>query len=115
MSTAVKRIRRDEDGTTPATEETTATPDPADDVRVRPVCLPTPGLSFTRECAVVIGWGVTDEGGSVSNTLQEVCPVVFHLHDLRYQFTNVLQNKSEIRTVTATDAIVSRSSIIMIN
>ncbi|XP_022825984.1 trypsin-like isoform X1 [Spodoptera litura] len=77
LSTAVKRIRRDEDGTTPATEETTTTPDPADDVRVRPVCLPTPGLSFTRECAVVIGWGVTDEGGSVSNTLQEVkVPIV---------------------------------------
>lgn len=114
MSTAVKRIRRDEDGTTPATEETTATPDPADDVRVRPVCLPTPGLSFTRECAVVIGWGVTDEGGSVSNTLQEVC---FYLLFFIFAITSriVLQNKSKIRTVTATDAIVIRSSIIMIN
>ncbi|KAJ8724284.1 hypothetical protein PYW08_015758 [Mythimna loreyi] len=86
LSSAVKRVRRDdEEGSTSSpssstTEETATTPaEPAtdDDHRVRPVCLPTPGLSYTRECGVVIGWGVTDEGGSVSNTLQEVkVPIV---------------------------------------
>lgn len=54
----------------PTTEE--------DDTTIRPVCLPSPGLSYTGDCGLVIGWGVTEQGGSISNTLQEVgtleCP-----------------------------------------
>ncbi|PZC78907.1 hypothetical protein B5X24_HaOG200438 [Helicoverpa armigera] len=82
LSTAIKRVRRDGEATTEAsssstTEETSTAAPEVDDVRVRPVCLPTPGLSYTRQCGVVIGWGVTDEGGSISNTLQEVkVPIV---------------------------------------
>lgn len=43
-----------------------------DDVGLRPVCLPSPGLSYSNYSGVVTGWGTTEEGGSVSNTLQEV-------------------------------------------
>ncbi|CAH0723565.1 unnamed protein product, partial [Brenthis ino] len=42
------------------------------DVGVRPVCLPTAGLSYNNHTAVVAGWGTTEEGGSVSNVLREV-------------------------------------------
>ncbi|XP_022124821.2 trypsin-7 [Pieris rapae] len=42
------------------------------DVGVRPVCLPPANLSFSNETAMVSGWGTTEEGGSVSSTLQEV-------------------------------------------
>ncbi|KAI5631164.1 trypsin domain-containing protein [Phthorimaea operculella] len=43
-----------------------------DDVGVRPVCLASPGLSYSNFSGVVTGWGTTEEGGSVANTLQEV-------------------------------------------
>ncbi|XP_026732150.1 trypsin-like [Trichoplusia ni] len=79
LSNAVKRARRDEDSSSTSTTEAATTPaeQQPDDVRVRPVCMPTGGLSYTSRCGVVIGWGVTDEGGSVSNTLQEVkVPIV---------------------------------------
>lgn len=48
-------------------------PTEEEDVGPRPVCLPTAGLSYTNYSAVVTGWGTNAEGGSVSNTLQEVC------------------------------------------
>ncbi|KAJ0177949.1 hypothetical protein K1T71_006822 [Dendrolimus kikuchii] len=39
---------------------------------VRPVCLPEKGMSYSNYTASVIGWGTTEEGGSVSDTLQQV-------------------------------------------
>lgn len=39
---------------------------------IRPVCLPDAGASFAGDNGVVAGWGTTEEGGSVSSTLQEV-------------------------------------------
>ncbi|CAB3236049.1 unnamed protein product [Arctia plantaginis] len=60
-------------------QTTTAAPttEEDDNITVRPVCLPAPGLSFTGDCGLVIGWGVTEQGGSISNTLQEVkVPIV---------------------------------------
>lgn len=36
------------------------------------VCLPEAEASFTGQNATVIGWGTTEEGGSVSNVLREV-------------------------------------------
>nr|XP_018896577.1 PREDICTED: trypsin-1-like [Bemisia tabaci] len=39
---------------------------------LRPVCLPRPGLSYTGHDGIVTGWGVTKQGGQVSDTLQEV-------------------------------------------
>ncbi|XP_041989026.1 trypsin-like [Aricia agestis] len=59
LSTAIKRARDDEDLD-------------LDNIKPSPVCLPTRGLSFSNHSAVVSGWGTTEEGGSVSSTLQEV-------------------------------------------
>lgn len=59
LSTALKRVHPEEG------EED-------NDVGLRPVCLPLPGLPYSNMTAVVAGWGTTEEGGSVSNTLQEV-------------------------------------------
>lgn len=39
---------------------------------LRPVCLPTPGRSFTGLDGIVTGWGATSEHGDVSDTLMEV-------------------------------------------
>lgn len=39
---------------------------------LRPVCLPTPGKSFTGAQATVTGWGAVQEHGSISTNLQEV-------------------------------------------
>lgn len=47
-----------------------------EDAGPRPVCLPSPGLSYSNYSGVVTGWGTTEEGGSVSNTLQEVRSIV---------------------------------------
>ncbi|XP_075976296.1 trypsin-1-like [Anticarsia gemmatalis] len=80
LSNVVKRARADDEPTTTEgeIEGTTSQPEPEEeDYRIRPVCLPTAGLSYTKECGVVIGWGVTEQGGFVSNTLQEVkVPIV---------------------------------------
>ncbi|KAI8420701.1 hypothetical protein MSG28_007930 [Choristoneura fumiferana] len=46
--------------------------DDEEDVGLRPVCLPTAAKSYDDYTAMVSGWGTTEEGGSVSNTLQEV-------------------------------------------
>lgn len=43
-----------------------------EDVGIRPVCLPSPDLSYADYNAVVSGWGLTEEGGFPSDTLQEV-------------------------------------------
>ncbi|XP_045449369.1 trypsin-1-like [Melitaea cinxia] len=42
------------------------------DVGIRPVCLPEAGNTYSNYTGLVAGWGTTEEGGSVSNTLQEV-------------------------------------------
>ncbi|XP_070156103.1 trypsin-1 [Polyergus mexicanus] len=39
---------------------------------MRPACLPEQGKTFAGEKGIVTGWGAIKEGGSVSNTLQEV-------------------------------------------
>ncbi|KAJ6643052.1 Trypsin-1 [Pseudolycoriella hygida] len=39
---------------------------------LRPVCLPTPGKSFSGYDGIVTGWGATQENGDVSVTLMEV-------------------------------------------
>ncbi|XP_037941501.1 trypsin-like [Teleopsis dalmanni] len=39
---------------------------------LRPVCMPDPDKSFAGENAVATGWGALSQGGSVSQTLQEV-------------------------------------------
>lgn len=69
LSSALKRAREEE--TTVSSTETVSQED-NDDVGLRPVCLPTPRLSYTNYSGVVTGWGTTEEGGSVANTLQEV-------------------------------------------
>lgn len=48
-------------------------PTEEDDVGPRPVCLPIAGLTYSNYSGVVTGWGTTSEGGTVSDTLQEVC------------------------------------------
>ncbi|XP_026333569.1 trypsin-1-like [Hyposmocoma kahamanoa] len=68
LSTALKRTS---DG---QTEE---------DAGPRPVCLPSPGLSYSNYSGVVTGWGTTEEGGSVSNTLQEVYVPIISNEDCR--------------------------------
>ncbi|KAG6445009.1 trypsin-1-like [Manduca sexta] len=68
LSSALKKVRRDGNSTEPEENQ---------DVGLRPVCLPKGGLSYTNYTAVVTGWGTTEEGGSVSDTLQEVkVPIV---------------------------------------
>ncbi|XP_045496575.1 trypsin-7-like [Colias croceus] len=42
------------------------------DIGARPVCLPAANSNYNNETGMVSGWGTTEEGGSVSNTLQEV-------------------------------------------
>ncbi|KAJ2947597.1 hypothetical protein O0L34_g17395 [Tuta absoluta] len=54
-----------------------------DDVGVRPVCLASPGLSYSNFSGVVTGWGTTEEGGSVANTLQEVYVPIISNADCR--------------------------------
>ncbi|KOB73769.1 37-kDa protease [Operophtera brumata] len=61
LSNALKHSRSDEDS-----EEV------KDNSGIRPVCLPEPGASFADHTGVVAGWGTTEEGGSVSDTLQGV-------------------------------------------
>ncbi|CAG9579619.1 unnamed protein product [Danaus chrysippus] len=58
LSTALKRASEDSE------EE--------NDVGIRPGCLPVAGHSYSNRTAVVAGWGTTEEGGSVSSTLQAV-------------------------------------------
>ncbi|XP_072949953.1 trypsin-1-like [Epargyreus clarus] len=62
LSSAVKRIKSD------GTDEE----DELNDVGLRPVCLPSHGLTYSNYSAMVAGWGTTEEGGAVSDTLQEV-------------------------------------------
>ncbi|KAL0881895.1 hypothetical protein ABMA27_001661 [Loxostege sticticalis] len=65
LSSALKkRVRADGSGSGNESDN--------DDVGLRPVCLPSPGLAYSNYSGVVAGWGTTEEGGSVSNTLQEV-------------------------------------------
>ncbi|XP_049871049.1 trypsin-1-like [Pectinophora gossypiella] len=64
LSSALKRTRKEGEDASSETEE--------DDVGMRPVCLPSAGLSYSNYSGVVTGWGTTEEGGSVANTLQEV-------------------------------------------
>ncbi|XP_060801984.1 trypsin-like [Amyelois transitella] len=68
LRSALKRVRRDDN----STESSTEAPHNEDDVGLRPVCMPTPGLAYSNYSGVVAGWGTTEEGGSVSSTLQEV-------------------------------------------
>lgn len=42
------------------------------DGKLRPVCLPARGRSFSGFSGIVTGWGATQEHGSISTTLQEV-------------------------------------------
>ncbi|XP_053605246.1 trypsin-1-like [Plodia interpunctella] len=69
LRSALKRVRRDESMTTGTPVEGAQN---EDDVGLRPVCMPTTGLSYSNYSGVVAGWGTTEEGGSVSSTLQEV-------------------------------------------
>lgn len=39
---------------------------------LNPVCIASPGKSYTGSNGIVTGWGTTKEGGEVSQTLQEV-------------------------------------------
>lgn len=84
LSAAVKkRASNDEvetttesEGTT-GTDGTTTTTTEKDEPTIRPVCLPPAGLSYTKDCGLVIGWGVTEQGGTVSPVLREVqVPIV---------------------------------------
>lgn len=60
----MKRVRSEGDNGTATDDDK--------DVGLRPVCLPSSGLSYNNYTGVVTGWGTTEEGGSVSNALQEV-------------------------------------------
>ncbi|GBP14591.1 Plasma kallikrein [Eumeta japonica] len=53
---------RDDDESEPEKDENSG---------IWPVCLPEPDLSYTNYTAVVTGWGLTQEGGQTSDTLQE--------------------------------------------
>ncbi|XP_063632383.1 trypsin-1-like isoform X2 [Cydia splendana] len=66
LSKAVKRLRNDPES---SGEEGN---DEEDQPGLRPVCLPSPGLSYSNYSGLASGWGTTTEGGSVSNSLQEV-------------------------------------------
>nr|XP_037867296.1 37-kDa protease isoform X1 [Bombyx mori] len=69
LSSALKRVRSEGDNGTATDDDK--------DVGLRPVCLPSSGLSYNNYTGVVTGWGTTEEGGSVSNALQEVkVPIV---------------------------------------
>ncbi|XP_045767980.1 trypsin-1-like [Maniola jurtina] len=76
LSTALKRVRVDE-------------VDEDNDIGLRPVCLPKPGLNYANETAIVAGWGTTEEGGSVSNTLQEVeVPIMTNMECRQTSYKN---------------------------
>lgn len=67
LSKAIKRKRSnddDDDGEGDVEDE---------DGRMRPVCLPEPKRSYSNCTAIASGWGTTEEGGSVSDILREVC------------------------------------------
>ncbi|XP_063546469.1 trypsin-like isoform X1 [Cydia strobilella] len=66
LNKAVKRLRNDPES---SGEEGN---DEEDQPGLRPVCLASPGLSYSNYSGVASGWGTTTEGGSVSNSLQEV-------------------------------------------
>ncbi|CAO1433720.1 unnamed protein product [Diamesa tonsa] len=62
---------------------------------LNPVCLATPGLSFSGYDGVVTGWGTTSEGGEVSNTLQQVEVPVLSNNDCKksaYAATRITDN-----------------------
>ncbi|KAI5749407.1 hypothetical protein M8J76_007086 [Diaphorina citri] len=42
------------------------------DDKLRPVCMPVKGKSFSNKTGIVTGWGVQKQGGSTSDTLLEV-------------------------------------------
>lgn len=70
LSSAVKRLR-DDNGST----------ENEDDKGIRPVCLPEKGRTYTNYTGIVTGWGTTEEGGSVSNILQQVSvPIISNEH-----------------------------------
>ncbi|KAM8713503.1 hypothetical protein ACLKA7_013770 [Drosophila subpalustris] len=50
---------------------------------IRPVCLPDFGASFSGEMAIVAGWGARKEGGSLTDTLQEVDVIVLSQSECR--------------------------------
>ncbi|CAG9135328.1 unnamed protein product [Plutella xylostella] len=72
LSNALKRVRTSSNDTESGESAETGDEASDNDTGVRPVCLPTAGLSYSKFNAVVAGWGTTEEGGSVANTLQEV-------------------------------------------
>ncbi|XP_028174904.1 trypsin-1-like [Ostrinia furnacalis] len=81
LSSALKkRVRKDETGSGSGSG---SSEEESDDVGLRPVCLPTAGLSYSNYSGVVAGWGTTEEGGSVSNTLQEVYVPIISNADCR--------------------------------
>ncbi|CAG9787076.1 unnamed protein product [Diatraea saccharalis] len=69
LSSALKRVRREGES---AGSGESSSEESNDDNGLRPVCMPTAGLSYNNHSGVVTGWGTTEEGGSVSSTLQEV-------------------------------------------
>ena len=38
-----------------------------------PACMPESGVDFTGETAWVYGWGTTEMGGSIADTLRFLC------------------------------------------
>ncbi|GBP14593.1 Trypsin-1 [Eumeta japonica] len=52
-----------------------------------PVCLPELDLSYTNYTAVVTGWGLTQEGGQTSDTLQEVYVPVLSNEDCNREYS----------------------------
>ncbi|KAI8420700.1 hypothetical protein MSG28_007929 [Choristoneura fumiferana] len=71
LSNALKRIRSGDDESSGEEGNDENDEDDEEDVGLRPVCLPTASKSYDDYTAMVSGWGTTEEGGSVSNTLQE--------------------------------------------
>lgn len=71
-----------------------------DDVGLRPVCMPSPGLAYSNYNAVVAGWGTTQEGGSVSNTLQEVSNTYDQIHASNVGSLQKLREKSYLMVIS---------------
>lgn len=72
LSNALKRIRSGDDESSGEEGNDENDENNEEDVGLRPVCLPAAAKSYSDFTGMVSGWGTTEEGGSVSNTLQEV-------------------------------------------
>ncbi|XP_073811936.1 trypsin-1-like [Musca autumnalis] len=62
---------------------------------MRPVCLAMSDRSYDNELAVITGWGVTTEGGQVSQTLREVkVPILSQMacHETKYGKDRITEN-----------------------